>query len=119
MGNSFHSNLALDTVANPNYRKVLYTGKMQLVLMSLNPAEEIGLETHDTHDQFFRIEQGQAKAILDGLEVDLKEDEALIVAAGTLHNIINTGSTILKLYTIYAPAQHPAGTVQAVKPEND
>ncbi len=112
-----HINIEKDTLGNTNYRKVIYTGFLQLVLMKLNVGEEIGMEVHDTHDQFFRVEQGEAKAILDGVEVMVKEDEVLVVPAGTNHNIINSGDKELKLYTIYAPSEHPENTVQVTKPE--
>lgn len=112
-----HVNIEKDTLENTNYRKVIYTGFFQLVLMKLNVGEEIGMEVHDTHDQFFRVEQGEAKAILDGVEVMVKEDEVLVVPAGTNHNIINSGDKELKLYTIYAPSEHPENTVQVTKPE--
>lgn len=112
----FTTNIDKDTLENPNYRKVVYTGKMQLVLMSLKPSEEIGLEVHDSHDQFFRIEQGEAKAIVDDLEFKLKKDDVIIIPAGAKHNIINTGESDLKVYTIYSPAHHPEGTLQAEKP---
>lgn len=114
------SNIDDETIHNSNYRAVLHTGSnMQLVVMMLKAGEEIGEEVHDTHDQFFRIEQGKAKAILNGEESELNVDDVLIVPAGTKHNVINIGDGELKLYTIYAPPQHPEGTVQATKPEND
>jgi len=113
------NNISATTLVNSNYRQVLYTGKFQLVLMSLKPTEEIGLEIHADHDQFFRLEAGTAMAIVNGKEYELNADDALVVPAGAEHNIINTGQDSLKLYTIYAPAQHPAGTVQATKPAND
>lgn len=112
-----HVNIEKDTLENTNYRKVIYTGFLQLVLMKLNVGEEIGMEVHEGHDQFFRIEQGEAKAILDGAEVMVKEDEVLVVPAGTNHNIINSGDKELKLYTIYAPSEHPENTVQVSKPQ--
>ncbi len=115
----FTGNIEELTLQNSNYRKVIYTGKLQLVLMKLSVGEEIGMEVHEDHDQFFRVEQGQAKAIVDGVEYILNDGGVLVVPAGANHNIINIGSNELKLYTIYAPAQHPAGTVQQVKPAND
>ncbi len=115
----FHTNIETDTLANSNFRKVLFTGAhCQLVVMSLLPGEEIGMETHGNVDQFFRFEAGEGKAILNGEEVIFKADEVLIVPAGTEHNIINTStSEHLKLYTIYSPANHPEGTVHANKAE--
>lgn len=106
------------TIANTNFRKVLYTAPhSQLVLMNLLPGEEIGMEVHPQVDQFFRIEAGEAKAILNGEEVMLKNGSVLIVPAGTEHNIINTGDEALKLYTLYSPANHPDGTIHATKDE--
>lgn len=106
------------TKQNSNFRKVLYTGKhMQLVVMSLKPGEDIGEEVHDTVDQFFRIEEGQATVVIDGEESILEEDMVAIVPAGSRHNVINTGDTDLKLYTIYSPANHPDGTVHVTREE--
>jgi len=105
------------TLANSNFRQVLYTGKyMQLVLMSLKPGEEIGEEVHQTVDQFFRIESGEAKFVIDGEEHLAKDGDVVIVPAGSIHNVINTSTTAdLKLYTIYSPANHPDGTIHATK----
>jgi len=115
----YTDNIEDKTLENSNFRKVLYTGKfMQLVVMSLKPGEEIGEEVHDTVDQFFRIEEGQAKVIMNGEETVLTNDMVAIVPAGTLHNVINMSETEdLKLYTIYAPSNHPEGTVHATKQE--
>lgn len=112
-------NIEEKTQENSNFRQVLYTGKhMQLVVMSLKPGEDIGEEVHDTVDQFFRIEEGEAKFIIDGVESLVKEDMVAIVPAGSLHNVINNSSTDdLKLYTIYSPANHPEGTIHATKEE--
>lgn len=112
-------NIEEKTQGNSNFRQVLYTGKhMQLVVMSLKPGEDIGEEVHNTVDQFFRIEEGEAKFIIDGVESLVKEDMVAIVPAGSLHNVINNSSTEdLKLYTIYSPANHPEGTVHATKEE--
>jgi len=98
--NGYIDDIEKVTKANVNFRKVLYTGKhAQLVAMSLVPGEDIGLEVHDNLDQFFRIEEGEAKVIIDGEEIDVKDDFAIIVPAGSEHNIINTSSTeVLKLY---------------------
>lgn len=115
----FTTNIDAATLTNTDYRRVLYTGKLQVVLMSLDADEEIGEEVHDTHDQFFRIEQGQAKFVINDQEFILGKDEVIVVPAGAKHNVINIGNHELKLYTIYAPAQHPAGTIQATKPAND
>jgi len=108
------------TLKNANFRQVLFTGKYcQLVVMSLQPGEEIGNEVHPQVDQFFRVEQGEAKFVLNGSEEHVvKKNEAAIVPAGTFHNVINVSKkTRLKLYTIYSPPNHPAGTVHKNKAE--
>jgi len=112
-------NIEKDTIENSNFRKVLYTGKhSQLVLMSLLPNEEIGMEVHPDNDQFFRFEQGKGKCIIDGNEYELENGVAVVVPAGAQHNIINTSDTEeLKLYTIYSPAHHKDGIVRATKAE--
>ena len=111
-------NIEQETLQNGNFRKVLHTaGNSQLVVMSLKPGEEIGLETHDL-DQFIRFEQGEGKVILDGEEHKIQDDWAVVIPAGTRHNVINTSSgQDLKLYTIYSPPEHPAGTVHKTKSE--
>jgi mannose-6-phosphate isomerase-like protein (cupin superfamily) len=113
----FHTNIEQATLANTNFRQVLYTAPhSQLVLMSILPHDEIGMEVHPNVDQFFRFEAGEGKAILNGEEVMFKANDVLIVPAGTNHNIINTSTTdLLKLYTIYSPANHPDGTIHATK----
>lgn len=115
----FCSNIEKDTLENENFRKVLYTGKhCQLVLMCLKPNEEIGMEVHEDNDQFFRIEKGQGKCIIDGNEYDIADGSAVIVPAGAQHNVINISvSENLKLYTIYSPAHHKDGIVRATKVE--
>jgi mannose-6-phosphate isomerase-like protein (cupin superfamily) len=108
------------TVKNKNFRKVLYTGPhLQLVVMSLGPKEEIGNEIHPDVDQFFRIEEGRARFVLNGTEEHLvSAGGAAVVPAGTYHNVINVSRTApLKLYTIYTPPQHPDGTVHKTKAE--
>ncbi|NCN24993.1 cupin domain-containing protein [Candidatus Berkelbacteria bacterium CG_4_9_14_3_um_filter_39_23] len=107
------------TIENENFRQVLYTGKhSQLVLMSLKPGEEIGLETHPGNDQFFRFEKGSGKVIIDGTEYEVKDGDAVVVPSGAEHNIVNTSKTKdLKLYTIYSPAHHKDGIVRATKAE--
>lgn len=98
-------------VTNDEFRRVLYTAKnCQLVVMSLEPAAEIGMEVHKL-DQFFRVEKGSGEAILDGVSTAIREGFAIVVPAGTKHNIVNTGSTPLKLYTLYAPPNHRDGVV--------
>ena len=108
------------TLNNSNFREVLYTGKyMQLVVMCLKPGEDIGEEVHEKVDQFFRIEQGEAKVKIDSEESVLKEDMVVIIPAGSLHNIVNVSDVDLKLYTIYTPPNHPDGTVHKDKAEAD
>jgi mannose-6-phosphate isomerase-like protein (cupin superfamily) len=115
----FEANIEKDTLENSNFRKVLYTGKhSQLVLMSLKPKEEIGMEVHEENDQFFRFEKGQGKCIIDGNEYELTDGVAIVVPSGAQHNVINTSATEdLKLYTIYSPAHHKDGIVRATKEE--
>ena len=105
------------TQSNSNFRQVLFTAQhLQLVLMSLRPNEDIGMEIHSTTDQFFRIEAGTGKVIMNGEEKEIGDGDVVIVTAGTEHNIINTSSeTELKLYTIYAPPHHADGIVHATK----
>ncbi len=108
------------TLSNNYFRQVLYTGKhAQLVVMCLQPSEEIGNEVHTNVDQFFRIEQGEATFVFGGKEQHLvKDGDAVIVPAGTYHNVLNTSKTTkLKLYTIYSPPNHPDKTVHKTKAE--
>ena len=108
------------TESNKDFRRVLYTGKhLQLVLMTLQPGEEIGEEVHDTHDQFFRIEKGKGEVWIDGVKTKVKADFAIIVPAGARHNVINTGDKALRLYTLYGPPEHRDGIVRATKAEAD
>ncbi|MCE9557542.1 MAG: cupin domain-containing protein [Armatimonadetes bacterium] len=102
-------------IKNQNFREVVYTAKnCQLVLMSLKPAEEIGMEVHQL-DQFFRVEAGEGEATLDGVTTEISEGIAILVPAGTKHNIVNTGDEPLKLYTLYSPPNHRDGTVHATR----
>ena len=104
------------TEANKNFRHVLYSGqKLQLVLMALQPGEDIGEEVHTGTDQFFRVEKGKGEVVIDGKTTAIKSDMAIIVPAGARHNIKNTGDKPLKLYTLYAPPEHIDGTVHANK----
>ena len=110
------------TLENNYFRRVLFTGKhAQLVVMCLQGGEEIGAEVHPNVDQFFRIEQGEARFVLNGSEEHIARDgDAVIVPAGTHHNVINTSATEqMKLYTIYSPPNHPDGTVHKTKAEAD
>ncbi len=109
------TNIEEATLNNKDYRRVLYTTKKsQLVLMNLQPGDEIGMETHEL-DQFIRIEQGSAEVILDGVEHEVKDDFAIVIPAGTEHNVTNTGTEELKLYSVYSPPEHKDGTVHATK----
>ncbi|MEI6843185.1 MAG: cupin domain-containing protein [bacterium] len=110
------TNIEKDSLENENFRKVLYTApNSQLVLMSLLPEEDIGEETHHL-DQFLRIEQGTGKTVLNGVEYPLEDGSAIVVPAGTKHNIINTSKTEkMKLYTVYSPANHLDGTIHKTK----
>lgn len=115
----FSINIEDATLNNSNFRNVLFTGKYcQLVVMNLLPNEEIGVEVHDTVDQFFRIESGNAKVTMNNEDILLSENDAFIVPAGVEHNVKNTSSTeSLKLYTIYSPPNHKEGTVHTTKAE--
>ena len=114
----FIDNIEEKTEQNNFFRQVLYTGKhTQLVVMSLLPGEEIGMEVHPQVDQFFRIEEGRAKVIIDGEEHEVDEGFAIIVPAGSQHNVVNTGSNPLKLYTLYSPPNHPDGTIHRTRAE--
>lgn len=115
----FKTNIEKAAVDNNNFRKVLYTSKhSQLVLMSLKPKEEIGEETHPDNDQFFRIESGKGKCIIDGNEYEIEAGDAVVIPAGARHNLINTDNiTELKMYTIYSPAHHKDGITRSTKKE--
>ena len=117
MAKGFVINLEEETGKNTNFRKVIYTAHhSQLVLMSLVPSEEIGMETNPENDQFFRVESGEGKAIIDGSEHTFSAGFCIVIPAGSQHNIINTSAVSeLKLYTIYSPAHHKDGTVHATK----
>ena len=104
------------TLRNTDFRRVLYTGSnLQLVLMTLQPGEEIGEETHDDRDQFFRIEEGKGEVVIDGRRHQVEDDYAVIVPAGALHNVINSGSAPLKLYTLYGPPEHRDSVVHRTR----
>lgn len=115
----FSDNIEKATLENDNFRKVLYTSKhSQLVLMAIKPGEEIGLETHPENDQFFRFESGEGKVVIDGNEYTVHDGSAIIIPAGSAHNVANISSTeSLKMYTIYSPAHHKDGVVHATKAE--
>jgi len=115
----FVINIEKATLENDNFRKVIYTAKhSQLVLMSLKTGEEIGEEVHDTLDQFFRFEKGKGKVVIEGKESEITDGFAVVIPAGTNHNIINTSQTdLLKLYTIYSPPNHADGVEFETKEE--
>lgn len=119
MKKGYMDNLEKLTLSNTNFRKVLYTAKhCQLVLMSLAPNEEIGLETHKTGDQFFRFEKGKGKVVINATEYDVSDGDCIIVPAGASHNVMNTSQIeALKLYTLYAPPHHQDGLVRVTKKE--
>ena len=112
----FTSDLEDRTNGNGDFRRVIYTGAhMQLVLMSLQPGEEIGLETHEDTDQFFRVEEGKGVVSIDGTDTPIQSASGIVVPAGARHNVKNTGTKAMKLYTIYAPPHHEDGTVHHTK----
>lgn len=115
----FKSNIEKDTLKNKNFRKVLYSAShCQLVLMSLRPKEEIGLETHRENDQFFRFEAGRGRVEIDGNKYTVKDGDAVIIPAGAKHNVINISATEdLKMYTIYSPPHHKDQIVRNTKAE--
>lgn len=116
----YKTNIEQQTLDNTNYRKVLFTGKkLQLVVMSLKPQEEIDLETHHNIDQFVRVERGQAYVKVGSKEYILEHDDVIIIPAGKEHYVKNTGEEDLKLYSIYADPEHEDGTVHKTKEESD
>lgn len=119
--NPYVVNIEELTLQNDTFRTAAWTGsQLQMTLMAIQPGDDIGLEVHDDHDQFLRIEQGTARVEMGPTETELtaqdaEDDFAIFVPAGTWHNIINTGDDVLKLYSIYAPAEHAHGTVHETK----
>ncbi len=113
----FYTDIERAALENNDFRRVLYTGKhSQLVLMSLAPGEEIGLEVHKENDQFFRIETGTGKVIINESTYEVHEGDVIIVPAGAQHNVINeSAADKLKLYTLYSPPHHKDGIVRATK----
>lgn len=112
----FHINIEQETLDNTDFRRVLYTtANSQLVLMSLKPDEDIGIETHGV-DQFFRFEEGEGKVIINGTEYKVKDGDSVTVPSGSEHNVINTSdSEDLKMYTVYSPPHHAKGTIHRTK----
>ena len=114
----FVGNIEKLTVDNADFRRVLYTGhNIQLVLMTLRPGEEIGEEVHDDRDQFFRVEEGSGEVWIDDVRTPIKDDDAIIVPQGAKHNVVNTGSAPLKLYTLYGPPEHRLDVVHQTRPQ--
>jgi mannose-6-phosphate isomerase-like protein (cupin superfamily) len=113
----YHTNVEKETLNNTDYRRVLYTGKhSQLVLMNLKPGEEIGEEIHSHIDQFFRFEEGEGKVTIDVNQYTVRDGDAVIVPAGSKHNVVNTSKTKhLKLYTIYSPPEHQDKVIRHTK----
>ncbi|MFL6734142.1 MAG: cupin domain-containing protein [Sphingomicrobium sp.] len=120
MKRGYCDNIERQTVENEDFRRVLYTGQnLQLVLMTLQPGDEIGEEVHEDRDQFFRIEEGAGVVDIDGVENPVQDDFAVIVPAGARHNVRNTSNAPLRLYTIYGPPEHLDGITQSTKAEAD
>ena len=116
----FHDDIEKLTVGNSDFRRVIYTGgHLQLVLMTLQPGDEIGAEVHADRDQFFRFEKGSGKVDIDNHTYDVEDGSGVIVPAGARHNVRNTGDAPLMLYTLYGPPEHKDQVVQSTKAEAD
>ena len=116
----FHEDIEKLTTGNSDFRRVLYTGgHLQLVLMTLQPGDEIGAEVHEDRDQFFRFEEGNGQVDIDDNTYDVEDGSGIIVPAGARHNVRNTSGAPLKLYTIYGPPEHKDKIVQSTKAEAD
>lgn len=117
----FSTNIEQDSLENSYFRKVIYTApNLQVVLMTLQPGEEIGLETHEHGDQFFRVEAGDGEALIGGETHKLSDGISIVIPAGEEHNVINTSkSEPLRMYTIYTPPEHADGTIHQTKAEAD
>ena len=116
----YHDDIEKQTTGNSDFRRVLYTGHhLQLVLMTLQPGEEIGAEVHEDRDQFFRFEDGRGQVDIDDNTYDVADGSGIIVPAGARHNVRNTGDGPLKLYTLYGPPEHQDGIVQSTRQEAD
>ena len=114
----YHDDIERQTTGNSDFRRVLYTGHhLQLVLMTLQPGEEIGAEVHEDRDQFFRFEEGRGQVDIDDNSYDVQDGSGVIVPAGARHNVRNTGDGPLKLYTLYGPPEHKDGVIQTTKGE--
>jgi len=113
-------NIAVATIANEDFRRVIYTARhLQLVLMTLPPGCDIGEEVHEDRDQFFRFEEGEGELRIDGVAHQIEDDFAIIVPAGARHNVINTGDEPLKLYTLYGPPEHRDGVIHKTKEQSE
>lgn len=111
-------NIEEKTLENEYFRQVLFTGpNCQLVVMAIQPGEEIGMEVHPEHDQFIRFESGEGKVILDQKETLVADGFAVVIPAGTMHNVINTSNEVMRLYTLYSPPEHKDGTTHKTKAE--
>ena len=116
----FIGNIETQTVENRDFRRVIYTGEhAQLVLMTLQPGEEIGEEVHEDTDQFFRVEKGTGEVVIDSQRSPIEDGTAILVPAGSRHNVMNTGAGPLQVYTLYAPPHHEEGTVHHSKADAD
>ena len=116
----YHDDIEQQTTGNEDFRRVLYTGKnLQLVLMTLQPGDEIGSEVHEDRDQFFRFEEGSGQVDIDDNSYDVVDGSGVIAPSGSRHNVRNTGDAPLKLYTLYGPPEHLDGIVQSTKEEAD
>ena len=114
----YHDDIERQTTGNSDFRRVLYTGHhLQLVLMALQPGEEIGAEVHEDRDQFFRFEEGRGQVDIDDNSYHVQDGSGVIVPAGARHNVRNTGDGPLKLYTLYGPPEHKDGVIQTTKGE--
>jgi len=112
----YNENIETLTTENEDFRRILYTGKhLQMVVMTIQPGEEIGSEVHDGIDQFFRFEEGKGVVDIDGVENSVEDGSGVIVPSGARHNVRNTGDKPLKLYTLYGPPEHQDGVIQATK----
>jgi len=118
--NGYHDDIEEQTTSNSDFRRVLYTGHhLQLVLMTLQPGDEIGAEVHEDRDQFFRFEEGRGQVDIDDNTYDVVDGSGVIVPAGARHNVRNTGDDPLKLYTLYGPPEHKDGVIQSTKADAD
>jgi mannose-6-phosphate isomerase-like protein (cupin superfamily) len=116
----YHDDIERQTVENSDFRRVLYTGQhLQLVVMTLQPGDEIGSEVHEDRDQFFRFEEGSGQVDIDDNTYNVVDGSGVIVPSGARHNVRNTGDGPLKLYTLYGPPEHKDGVVQSTKAEAD